>query len=108
MCPTEILEFSKYAEQFRKVGCEVIGCSVDSQFCHMEWTKKPRKQGGLGEIDMPLLADLNKQVSRDYGCLDEAAGLANRATYIIDKNQNLRHISQNDLGVGRNVQEYLR
>lgn len=59
----------------------------------MEWTKKPRKQGGLGEIDMPLLSDLTKTIAKDYGCLDENQGLATRATYIIDKNQNLKHLS---------------
>lgn len=108
VCPTEIIEFSKQAAEFRKIDCEVIGCSVDSHFVHMEWTKKPRKQGGLGEIDIPLLADLNKRISRDYGCLDEDAGTAFRATYIIDRNQVVKHISSNDLGVGRNVAEYLR
>mgnify|MGYP003523317049 CR=1 FL=1 len=63
VCPTEILEFSNKAAKFRDVGCEVVGCSIDSKFSHMEWTQKPRNKGGLGEIDIPLLADVNKKVS---------------------------------------------
>ena len=62
VCPTEILEFSNKAAKFRENNCEVLGCSIDSKFSHMEWTQKPRNKGGLGEIDIPLLADVNKKV----------------------------------------------
>lgn len=68
---------------------------------------EPRNVGGLGNIDIPLIADIKKEVATDYGVLNDA-GLALRGTFLIDNNQILRHISINDLGVGRNVAEYLR
>jgi alkyl hydroperoxide reductase subunit AhpC len=111
VCPTEIVQFSDKAKEFREAGCEVIGCSIDSQFTHMEYTKKDRKKGGLGKLDIPLIADVSKDIARRYGCLideGEDNGVAFRATYIIDKNQVIRHISINDLPVGRNVDEVLR
>ena len=62
VCPTEILEFSQKASNFRNVNCEVLGCSIDSHFSHEQWTKQPREKGGLGAIDIPLLADVTKKV----------------------------------------------
>ena len=66
-----------------------------------------RKSGGLGPIDIPLIADINKSVAESYGVLNDA-GLALRGTFLIDDTQVLRHMSINDLSVGRNVDEYLR
>lgn len=107
VCPTEIIQFSNLYSKFKHEGCEVLGCSIDSHFSHMEYTKKPRKEGGLGEIEFPLLADLSHQIGKDYGVLNEG-GLAYRATFLIDKAQTLRHFSVNDLPIGRNANEYLR
>lgn len=111
VCPTEIIAFSNKASEFKEIGCEVLACSVDSKFSHMEYSLKPRKEGGLGTMDIPLVSDLNKEISRAYGCLCEdgdEAGVAYRATYIIDRNGIVRHSSINDLPVGRNPDEYLR
>ena len=111
VCPTEIIAFGDAADKFREIGCEVLGCSVDSQFTHMEYCMKPRKQGGLGEMKIPLISDLNKQISKDYGVLidhGDEDGVAFRGTFIIDKEGILRHISINDLPVGRNPEEILR
>jgi alkyl hydroperoxide reductase subunit AhpC len=111
VCPTEICQFSDKAPEFEKIGAQIIGCSIDSHFTHMEYTKKPRNKGGIGAMQMPLLSDLTKQISKDYGCLieeGEDSGVAFRATYIIDDKGILRHISMNDLPVGRNVEETLR
>lgn len=71
VCPTEIIEFSNKSDEFRKINCEVVGCSIDSAFSHMEYCKKPREKGGLGEMKIPLLADVTKKISRDYGVLLE-------------------------------------
>jgi peroxiredoxin (alkyl hydroperoxide reductase subunit C) len=93
------------------MGCEVIGCSVDSHFTHMEYTKKDRKMGGIGKMDIPLLADVTKNITKMYGCMiedGEDAGLAFRATYIIDGNGMIRHMSMNDLPVGRSIDEVMR
>jgi alkyl hydroperoxide reductase subunit AhpC len=111
VCPTEIIQFSDRAKEFRDINCEIVGLSIDSQFTHMEYTKKDRKTGGLGKMDIPLVADVTKDIARRYGCLidhGEDNGVAFRATYIIDGNGIVRHISISDLPVGRNVDETLR
>ena len=111
VCPTEILDFANKAKDFRNIGAEVVGVSVDSHFTHMAWCNTPKNKGGLGEIDIPLVGDLDKSISDDYGVLikDTApAGVAFRGTFIIDGNGTLRHSSVNDLPVGRNVDEVFR
>ena len=111
MCPTEIVQFSDKSKEFADIGCQVIGASVDSHFTHMEYTKKDRKKGGIGKMEIPLIADISKDIARRYGCLIDHGddnGVAFRATYIIDKDQVVRHISINDLPVGRNIDEILR
>lgn len=107
VCPTEITAFSDKISMFKDLNCEVIGCSVDSEFSHLKWTQTPRNEGGLGELAYPLLADLSKDIARDYGCLMDDA-VAFRATYIIDDNNVVQHMSINNLSVGRNVDEYAR
>ncbi len=87
MCPTEICQFSDKAAEFEAIGAQVIGCSIDSHFTHREYTMKPREQGGLGPMSIPMLSDITKSIARDYGCLldhSEDNGVALRATYIID------------------------
>ena len=111
MCPTEICQFSDKAGEFEKINTQLIGCSIDSHFVHMEYTKKERKFGGLGPMNMPLLSDMSHKISRDYGCLiedGEDTGIAFRGTYIIDDKGILRHITISDLPVGRNVDETIR
>merc|ERR1719242_1537482 len=111
VCPTEICQYSDKNAEFEKIGCQIIGCSIDSHFTHMEYTKKDRKKGGLGPMAIPMLSDITHQISKDYGCLIEDggdAGIAFRATYIIDDKGVLRHISISDFPVGRNVEETLR
>jgi len=111
VCPTEITAFSDRYEEFQKLGAEVVACSVDSKFSHLAWTKMDRNKGGLGEMKIPILADITKQISADYGaliCDGDDQGVALRALYIIDKAGTLRQITINDLPVGRNVDEVLR
>uniref|UniRef100_UPI0037E752B7 thioredoxin-dependent peroxide reductase, mitochondrial n=1 Tax=Semicossyphus pulcher TaxID=241346 RepID=UPI0037E752B7 len=108
VCPTEIISFSDKASEFHDVNCEVVGVSVDSHFTHLAWINTPRKTGGLGNIHIPLLSDLNKQISRDYGVLLEGPGIALRGLFIIDPNGVVKHMSVNDLPVGRCVEETLR
>uniref|UniRef100_A0A8D0L228 Thioredoxin-dependent peroxide reductase, mitochondrial n=1 Tax=Sphenodon punctatus TaxID=8508 RepID=A0A8D0L228_SPHPU len=108
VCPTEIVAFSDKAKEFRDVNCEVLAVSVDSHFCHLAWINTPRKTGGLGHMNIPLLSDLTKQISRDYGVLLEGPGLALRGLFIIDPNGIVKHLSINDLPVGRSVEETLR
>jgi alkyl hydroperoxide reductase subunit AhpC len=77
----------------------------------MEYTKKDRKKGGLGKMEIPILSDLTKNIAKAYQCLCDVGddvGVAYRATYIIDRNQILRHYTISDLPVGRSVDETLR
>eukprot|EP00998_Keelungia_sp_KM082_P008862 NODE_5040_length_730_cov_26.157546_g5017_i0.p2 GENE.NODE_5040_length_730_cov_26.157546_g5017_i0~~NODE_5040_length_730_cov_26.157546_g5017_i0.p2 ORF type:complete len:196 (+),score=67.89 NODE_5040_length_730_cov_26.157546_g5017_i0:58-645(+) len=108
VCPTEIIAFSEAAEEFRKEGAEVIAVSVDSEFSHLAWINTPRKKGGLGEMKIPVVADLNKQIAKDYGVLIPDAGVALRGLFIINQEQVIRQITVNDLPVGRSVDEVLR
>jgi len=108
VCPTEIIAFSDRVKEFRKIGCEVVACSTDSQFSHLAWCERPRKKGGLGEMDIPLLADKSMAISRAYGVLKEEDGISFRGLFIIDPEQKLRQITINDLPVGRSVDETLR
>lgn len=108
VCPTEIIAFSDRVEEFRSSNCEVLAASTDSVFSHLAWVNTPRKQGGLGNMNIPLLADKTMEIARQYGCLKEDEGIAFRALYIIDDKGNLRQITMNDLPVGRSVDETLR
>ncbi|KAM6266172.1 thioredoxin-dependent peroxide reductase, mitochondrial [Porphyrio hochstetteri] len=108
VCPTEIVAFSNKANEFRDVNCDVVAVSVDSHFCHLAWINTPRKSGGLGKMNIPVLSDLTKQISRDYGVLLEGPGIALRGLFIIDPNGIIKHLSINDLPVGRSVEETLR
>lgn len=111
VCPTEICNFSDAAEKFQNLNTELIGCSTDSKFSHREWALKPRREGGLAPCNVPLLSDITKQISKDYGCYidhGEDNGVAFRATYVIDPEGILRHSSINDLPVGRSIDETLR
>ncbi|MCD1184916.1 peroxiredoxin, partial [Leptospira sp. Pond_2020] len=108
VCPTEIIAFSDRIDEFRKIGCEVVAASTDSHFSHLAWVNTPRKQGGLGEMSIPLLADKSGKIAREYGVLNEETGIPYRGLFIIDGKGNLRQITINDLPVGRSVDETLR
>lgn len=107
VCPTEITAFHDHMDKFKEINCEVIGCSVDSEFSHLAWSQKSRNEGGIGKINYPILADLSKNIARSYGVLmDDAVAL--RGTFIIDDKDVIQQCSINNLSVGRNVEEVLR
>lgn len=108
VCPSEILAFNRASEAFRKKNCEIIGVSVDSQFTHAAWRNTPVNQGGIGQIQFPLVADLTKSIAKEYGVLLEKQGIALRGLFLIDKEGALRHQLVNDLPLGRSVDEALR
>lgn len=108
VCPTEIVAFSDAASKFQENNCELIACSVDSFFSHLAWTQQSRNQGGIGQVNFPIIADLNKQVARDYEVLIENSGIALRGLFLIDDKNIIQHSTINNLSVGRNVDEALR
>lgn len=107
VCPSEILAFNKAVGQFEDNNCQLIGVSIDSHFSHLAWKNTPVNEGGIGNIDYPLVSDLNKSISRDYEVLLDA-GIALRGLFLIDKEGIIRHQVVNDLPLGRNVNEALR
>lgn len=107
VCPTEIIAFSDRCAEFSQLGVQVIGVSIDSHFTHLAWRNMSRDQGGLGNIEYPLVADINKKIARDYDVLiDEAVAL--RGLFLIDQKGTVRHQVVNDLPLGRSVDEALR
>jgi len=107
VCPSEIIAFDKALAKFQEKNCEVVGVSIDSQFTHWAWKNTPVNDGGIGNIQYPLVADLDKKISRQYGVLLDM-GVALRGTFLIDKQGVVRHAVINDLPLGRSIDEALR
>ena len=107
VCPSEIIAFDHKLAEFKKLGAELIGISVDSQFTHYAWKNTPIDKGGIGNVQFPIVADITKSIARSYDVLTGDA-VAFRGTFIIDKKGMVRHQLINDLPLGRNVDETLR
>lgn len=105
VCPTEIAAFGELNNKFADRDAQVLGVSTDSEFVHLAWRKDKKE---LTNLPFPMLADIKRELSCSLGILDKNAGVAQRATYIIDPAGIIRHISINDLNVGRNPKETLR
>jgi len=126
VCPTEILAFDHRLAEFQKRGVEILGVSVDSHFSHWAWKNTPTAKGGIGNVQYPLIADLDKSIARNYDVLvgAEAAaiitdeeeelnttvggGVALRASFLIDEEGVIVHAVINNLDLGRNIDEMLR
>jgi len=107
VCPSEIIAFDHRLDEFTNRGINVIGVSVDSQFSHFAWKETPVNKGGIGQVRFPLVADITKQIARDYDVLlDDAVAL--RGSFLIDADGTVRHAVINDLPLGRNIDEMLR
>jgi peroxiredoxin (alkyl hydroperoxide reductase subunit C) len=107
VCPSEIIAFDKAVEKFEAKNTQVVGVSVDSHFTHLAWKNTPVDQGGIGQVKYPLVADLSKKISTEYGVLF-GGEVALRGLFLIDKEGIVRHAMVNDLPLGRNVDEALR
>jgi peroxiredoxin (alkyl hydroperoxide reductase subunit C) len=108
VCPSEILAYSNRVPQFAERKVKVVAVSVDSQYSHYAWRNTPPKDGGLGPVKFPMVADITKSIARDYDVLIEDQGVALRGTFLIDKDGIVRHQLVNDLPLGRNADEALR
>jgi len=107
VCPSEIIAFDKKIEDFKKRNTEVVSVSVDSEFTHFAWRNTPRKEGGIGPVQFPMVADITKNIARSYGILVNEA-IALRGLFLIDRQGVVRHELINDLPLGRNVDEAIR
>lgn len=108
VCPTEIIAFHEKLAEFQKRNAEVIGVSVDSHFTHLAWKNTPKKEGGIGNIQYPLVADVTKSIARDYGVLLEDKGIALRGLFLIDREGIVQHALVNNDSLGRSTDEALR
>lgn len=108
VCPSEIIAFNNRLNEFKTRNTEVVAVSVDSHFTHLAWKNTPINEGGIGQVQFPMVADLTKSIARDYDVLIEDAGVALRGTFLIDKDFKVRHQLINDLPLGRNIDEALR
>ena len=125
VCPTELLAFDKRLSEFESRGAQVLGCSVDSRWAHLAWKNTDINKGGIGNVQYPLLQDLDKSIARSFDVLagstpatvytkDEeidttvGGGVALRASFLIDEDGTVRHAVINDLPLGRNIDEMLR
>jgi len=105
VCPTEITSFNEHYEEFVKRDTNLIGASIDSEFVHLAWRND---HAGLKKLKFPMLADTSKSLSEELGILEKVNKVAYRATYIIDPEGTIQHVSVNGLNVGRNVEEVIR
>lgn len=108
VCPTEIIAFSDRYTDFSTINTEILGVSVDSEFSHLAWIQTDKKEGGIGDIDYPLVSDIKKEISTAYNVLDPEAGVALRGLFIIDPEGVIQHATVNNLSFGRSVDETLR
>lgn len=105
VCPTEIAAFSKLNEDFADRDAQVLGVSTDNEFVHLAWRKS---HPDLNDLAFPMMSDLKRELSEELGILDENEGVALRATFVVDPNDVIQHVSVNNLDVGRNPNETLR
>lgn len=105
VCPTEIAEFGKRNGDFQDRDAQVLGLSTDTHFVHLAWRKDHKD---LRELPFPMVADTKRELSTALGVLHKEAGVPLRATFLVDPEGIIRHVSVNDLSVGRNVDETLR
>jgi peroxiredoxin (alkyl hydroperoxide reductase subunit C) len=105
VCPTEIAEFGRLNGEFEDRDAQVLGASVDSEYVHLAWRQNHED---LKELPFPMLADIKRELSSNLGIIDREAGVAQRATFIVDPDGIIRFVSVTDLNVGRNVKEVIR
>lgn len=108
VCPTELHAFQEKLHEFEERNTQVIGCSVDSPYSHYAWLKTSKNKGGVEGVKYPIVSDINKTISNDFGVLMPNEGISFRGLFLMDKDGIVRHQLVNDLPLGRSVDEALR
>merc|ERR1719282_179811 len=108
VCPTEIVAFSNIVDELKALNVEVLGVSIDSQFTHSAWRNTELKDGGIGQVKFPMIADTTQFITRSYNLQHTSLGCAYRGVFIIDKDQVVRSFTVNDLPLGRSTDEVKR
>lgn len=107
VCPSEIIALNNRLSEFSERETKIVAVSVDSHFSHLAWKNMPANKGGIGNIQIPMVSDINKSISTAYNVLN-GNGISLRATFLIDGNFTVRHMLINDPSIGRNIDETLR
>ncbi|WPY00565.1 Peroxiredoxin [Candidatus Trichorickettsia mobilis] len=107
VCPSEIIAFNNRLGEFSSRNTKLIAVSVDSHFSHLAWKNTPNNKGGVGNIQIPMVSDINKEISCAYNVLNDD-GISLRGTFLLDELSIIRHLLVNDLPLGRSVEETLR
>ena len=105
VCPTEIAAFGQLEREFAGRNAQVLGVSTDSEYVHLAWRSSKDE---LKNLPFPMLSDIKRELVTELGILDKDAGVAQRATYIVDPEGVIRFVYVTDLNVGRNPDEVLR
>jgi len=105
VCPTEIAEFGRRYQEFVDRDTEILGVSHDNEYVHLAWRQTHPE---LKDLPYPMLADVKQALSAACGVIHKEEGVPLRATFIVDPTGIIRHVSVNDLSVGRSVDEVLR
>jgi peroxiredoxin (alkyl hydroperoxide reductase subunit C) len=108
VCPSELIALDNRIEEFNKRNTLVIGVSIDSQFTHNAWRNTAVKDGGIGQVRYPLIADVNHKICQAFGVEHPTAHIALRGAFLIDKEGVVRSQIVNDLPLGRNIDELIR
>ena len=108
VCPSEIIAHDHRRKAFEERGVQLVGVSIDSQFTHHAWRSTPVNKGGIGEVGFPMVADVKHEIMEAYGIEAPGAGVALRASFLIDKQGVVQHQVVNNLPLGRDVDEMLR
>jgi peroxiredoxin (alkyl hydroperoxide reductase subunit C) len=105
VCPTEIVGYNELEQEFRDRDAQLLGLSLDSEYVHVAWRQSREDLKG---VRFPWLSDVKRELTSALGILDKQEGVALRATFVVDPEGIIRHVTVNDLSVGRNPQETLR
>lgn len=108
VCPSELIALDNRMAEFKNRGVKVIAVSIDSQFTHNAWRKTPVDKGGIGEVTYTMVADIDHSICQSYGVEHPVAGVALRASFLIDERGVVRSQIVNDLPLGRNIDEMIR
>lgn len=108
VCPSELIAFDKRYEEFQKRNVEIIGVSCDSQFAHNAWRNTAINKGGIGQVRYVMVADTEKKIQTAYNIKHPNMSISLRGSFILDRHHIIRHLSINDLPIGRNIDEILR
>jgi peroxiredoxin (alkyl hydroperoxide reductase subunit C) len=108
VCPSEIIAHNHRVAQLRERGVEVVGVSIDSQYTHLAWRNTAINDGGIGSVEFPMVADIKHEICQAYGIEHPQAGVALRASFLIDQQGIVQHQVVNNLPLGRNIDEMVR